>query len=103
MPASGPPQTQDLRRLVLPIGLATAMAIRLARAQMLYMATAEGRRLIAPGTAVGVTEEMIRTLVQVFYGRVRKDSALGPIFNEAVGDWENHLEKLADFWSSVTL
>ena len=65
------------------------------------MASAEERRLIAPGTAVGVTEEMIRTLVLTFYAKVRKDPTLGPIFDQAIGDWDDHLEKLTDFWSSV--
>ena len=67
------------------------------------MATPEERRLIAPGTAVGVTEEMIQSLVHAFYARVRRDPALGPIFNQAIADWDHHLDKLCDFWSSVTL
>lgn len=64
---------------------------------------AERRRLIAPGAAAGVTEEMIGQLVRAFYGRVRKDPALGPIFNREIEDWDEHLAKLCDFWSSVTL
>jgi hemoglobin len=67
------------------------------------MASTEERRLIAPGAAVGVTEEMIHTLVHAFYAKVRQDPVLGPIFNAAIGDWDEHLEKLVDFWSSVTL
>ncbi|MFI4966842.1 MAG: group III truncated hemoglobin [Caulobacterales bacterium] len=67
------------------------------------MTTPDERRLIAPGTAVGVTEEMIHTLVHAFYARVRRDPALGPIFGRAIADWDHHLEKLCDFWSSVTL
>ena len=70
---------------------------------ILLMATPEERHLIAAGTAVGVTEEMIRALVHAFYAKVRRDSALGPIFNRTVADWDLHLEKLCDFWSSVTL
>ncbi|MCC2099363.1 MAG: group III truncated hemoglobin [Hyphomicrobiales bacterium] len=57
----------------------------------------------APGIACGVDEEMIRQLVHTFYGRVRTDPALGPIFNRAIDDWDHHLAKLCDFWSSVTL
>ena len=45
----------------------------------------------------------LKRLVDVFYARVRADGALGPIFNDAIGDWPEHLEKLADFWSSVML
>ena len=67
------------------------------------MASAEDRPKLAPGTAVGVTEEMIRDLVHAFYGKVRKDPELGPIFNREVADWDEHLAKLTDFWSAVTL
>lgn len=59
---------------------------------------------IAPGVAVGVTEGMIAVLVHSFYAKVRRDDLLGPIFEQAIGDdWDAHLTKLADFWSSVTL
>jgi hemoglobin len=64
----------------------------------------ERRRNLAPGTAVGVTEEMCRDLVRAFYARVRADPVLGPIFDSAIGDrWGVHLAKLTDFWSSVML
>jgi len=58
---------------------------------------------IGPGVSAGVSEDTIRTLVHAFYGRVRKDEVLGPIFNGAVEDWDEHLAKLCDFWSSVLL
>jgi hemoglobin len=61
------------------------------------------RRRLAPGYAAGVTEAMIHELVHAFYARVRRDPALGPIFNREVQDWDAHLAKLCDFWSSVTL
>jgi hemoglobin len=32
-----------------------------------------------------------------------EDAELGPIFNDAISDWPEHLEKLAAFWSSVML
>ena len=63
----------------------------------------EPRPRIGPGAALGVTEAMIHTLVHTFYGRVRQDPVLGPIFNDAVEDWDEHLAKLCDFWSSVVL
>lgn len=57
-----------------------------------------------PGVAVGVTEAMIGDLVHGFYATVRTDPALGPIFNRIIGDqWDAHLAKLCDFWSSVML
>jgi hemoglobin len=58
---------------------------------------------IGPGVAVGVDEALIHRQVHTFYGRVRRHPVLGPIFNEAVADWDEHLAKLCDFWSSVLL
>ena len=63
----------------------------------------QDRRANAPGLAVGIDEAMIRTLVHAFYARVRRDDLLGPIFNGKIDDWDEHLEKLCHFWSSVTL
>jgi hemoglobin len=42
-------------------------------------------------------------LIERFYGRVRQDPQLGPVFNGAVEDWDHHLALLVDFWSSVML
>jgi len=50
-----------------------------------------------------ITEDMLATLVPVFYGRVRQDPLIGPLFNAAVDDWDEHLGKLTAFWSSVML
>ena len=61
------------------------------------------REQLAPGYAVGVSEDMIRDLVHAFYAKVRQDPALGPIFEAAIGDWGPHLQRMCDFWSSVTL
>jgi hemoglobin len=61
------------------------------------------RLQISPGYPLGVTEEMIHTLVHFFYAKIRADEVLGPIFNERIEDWEAHLPKMCDFWSSVTL
>lgn len=57
---------------------------------------------IGPGAGI-VSEETIRRQVHTFYARVREDPVLGPIFNDAVEDWDEHLAKLCDFWSSVLL
>ncbi|HTT06038.1 MAG TPA: group III truncated hemoglobin [Steroidobacteraceae bacterium] len=51
----------------------------------------------------GINEEMIRQLVHGFYQRAREDDLIGPIFNARVQDWDLHLARLCDFWSSVTL
>lgn len=51
-----------------------------------------------------IDEAMIRELVHAFYAQVRADADLGPIFAAAIGDnWDPHLEKMCDFWSSVML
>jgi len=62
-----------------------------------------GIDLRAPGLAVGITEAMIRELVHTFYGKVRRDEVLGPIFDLAIDDWSAHLNRMCEFWSSVTL
>jgi len=48
-------------------------------------------------------EAALPALLDRFYARVRTDAALGPVFNDAVEDWDRHLATLADFWSSVML
>ncbi len=58
---------------------------------------------IGPGAHVGIDEAMIRNQVHTFYGRVRLDPVLGAIFNDAIADWDDHLDKLCDFWSTVLL
>jgi hemoglobin len=50
-----------------------------------------------------ITEEALGMVVERFYSRIRLDPLLGPIFNDAVHDWAEHLGRLTDFWSSVML
>ena len=50
-----------------------------------------------------ITEEGLKRLVSLFYERVREDESLGPIFNDAIENWPEHLDKLVTFWSSVML
>lgn len=45
------------------------------------------------------TREDVYLLVSSFYDKVRKDEVLGPFF-EIIEDWDEHLEKLTDFWQS---
>lgn len=49
------------------------------------------------------TEQAIALLIPEFYSRIRVDSVLGPIFNDAISDWPEHLETLKAFWSSIIL
>ncbi|MBO9709313.1 MAG: group III truncated hemoglobin [Caulobacter sp.] len=55
-----------------------------------------------PGFADEV-EARLPALLERFYGEVRRDSDLGPVFEDAIQDWDHHLGVLADFWSSVML
>jgi len=66
---------------------------------------AETRRCLAPGYPVGIDEQMIEAVVHGFYGRIRQDPALGPIFARVIAPeaWPAHLRKMCDFWSSVML
>lgn len=54
-------------------------------------------------TAELPSEEELARLIPAFYGRVREDPLIGPLFNEAIDDWPHHLERLTAFWSSVML
>lgn len=51
----------------------------------------------------GLDEDALRLLVHRFYGRVRADPVLGPIFDVRIADWAPHLERMVAFWSSVAL
>lgn len=53
--------------------------------------------------AAPCTEHEIALMVAAFYAKVRRDPLLGPIFEERVPDWDLHLGKLTDFWSSILL
>lgn len=48
-------------------------------------------------------ESGLTRLVEAFYARVRRDPDLGPVFNDAIDDWDEHMARLAAFWSSVML
>ncbi len=49
-----------------------------------------------------ISPPMIHAFVVNFYGRVRLDATLGPIFNERLeGHWDEHFDKLTDFWMTV--
>ncbi len=51
---------------------------------------------------IGIDEAYIAILVDTFYDRIRGHDVLGPIFADAIGsEWEPHLKKMKQFWSSV--
>lgn len=46
----------------------------------------------------------IKLLVDHFYGKVREDALLAPVFNERIKDkWPEHLSKMYRFWETVLL
>lgn len=49
------------------------------------------------------SREDVSLLVHTFYGKVRKNELLGPIFNGIITDWPTHLELLTDFWETNLL
>jgi hemoglobin len=50
------------------------------------------------------TPEDVRRLVDEFYGAIRRDELLNPIFTDvAQVDWEHHLPQMYAFWNSVLL
>ena len=50
-----------------------------------------------------IDEAMIERLVRGFYLKARRDPLIGPVFDARIADWEPHLAKMCDFWSSVAL
>ena len=44
--------------------------------------------------------EDVFLLVDSFYVKVRKNDLLGPIFNDSIKNWEEHLNHLTDFWET---
>lgn len=47
------------------------------------------------------SEQDVTRLVHGFYAKVRQDAILGPFFDAHVADWNHHLPKMVDFWSST--
>src|SRR5690349_11917373 len=74
--------------------------------EIICMSDREQRRadVVAEITArTGIDEPMIGRVVHGFYARVRQDPLLGPVFDARVKNWDTHLEKMCQFWSSVAL
>ena len=46
------------------------------------------------------TREDVALLVDQFYKKVRANAILGPIFNQAITNWDQHLDHLTTFWES---
>jgi hemoglobin len=46
------------------------------------------------------TREDVSKLVHHFYEKIRQNKDIGHFFNEMILDWDEHLEKLTDFWET---
>jgi len=57
-----------------------------------------------PTPADTLDESRLRELVDAFYADVRRDPALGPLFERVVdGRWPAHLARIHAFWCGVAL
>jgi hemoglobin len=64
----------------------------------------ESARMLIDERPTDLTEKLIRCIVHTFYGRVRQDPLLGPIFEARLsGRWDAHLENMVAFWSAVAM
>ena len=63
--------------------------------------TAKRAEKRAAAEAIGVDADFISDLVENFYGKIREDDLLGPIFAERIADWPPHLARMKAFWRSV--
>ena len=52
--------------------------------------------------ATGLNEVNLEAFLRAFYGAARQDPLLGAAF-AGVADWEAHIARLSQFWSSVVL
>lgn len=50
---------------------------------------------------IGIDAAYISSFVDRFYGKIREDDLLGPIFNQRIADWSEHLDRMKRFWRSV--
>lgn len=65
------------------------------------IAAREGKA--AHAAALGITEERVSDLVEIFYARIRGDDLLGPIFDNIISDWPMHLGRMKAFWTSIAI
>ncbi len=51
--------------------------------------------------SIGLTDEVVSSVIASFYGKIRDDELLGPIFTGKIRDWPNHLQQMNKFWRSI--
>jgi hemoglobin len=53
--------------------------------------------------AAGLTEPLVRQVIDAFYAKVRQDPILAPVFNGIIkDDWPAHIERIFAFWLTAT-
>jgi hemoglobin len=53
--------------------------------------------------AAGLTEPLVRQVIDAFYAKVRRDPSLGPVFEDIIqDDWPAHIERINAFWLTAT-
>lgn len=57
----------------------------------------------AQAAEIGVDEQYVSRFVDEFYGHIRTDELLGPIFAERIEDWPPHLDRMKSFWRSILM
>lgn len=46
-------------------------------------------------------EASIKLMVDTFYGNVRSDELIGPVFDSAIENWDEHLPTMYAFWTGL--
>lgn len=88
-----PEQTGEMFPKVVPVTDPVPLRISSARPEATERLKAE----------TGLDEARLTALVHRFYARAQADPLLGPVFAARIGDWDHHLGRMVDFWSSVAL
>jgi truncated hemoglobin YjbI len=53
--------------------------------------------------SLAISEDDLDRLVRHFYARAMQDDLIGPVFGNAVADWDHHFSIIRDFWSKTLL
>jgi hemoglobin len=64
-------------------------------------AAAARARKRAEAEDIGIDADFVSRFVEAFYGRIRGDALLGPIFAARIADWPSHLDRMKRFWRSI--
>ncbi len=60
------------------------------------------RRAMTDANRMGIDDSLIDLIVDNFYGRVKQDPRLSPIFDGVIGErWDTHLPKMKAFWGAI--